>query len=250
MVTVCLVVGTGGLFLETADYVERLSPGWFVPAGAGLALVNLVAARTRFLRTSGLVIATVLLLPGAVAASVMHVLRMIDAIPLPVDPVSAVISVVAAATLISLWAAPSPLRPARDLSTDVPRWVAAAGIVASLIYPALKASWALGSAWVAPPHTVGVLDTTFWATTGVALVGAVPLIVVLARWDRPTPQWSRPVALLAGMTLSSIGAAGLWSARLDPDQIATGLFVYGSWLAWGLAVIAVSRRLGPQKPRG
>lgn len=246
----CLAAGVLAMVHQPHDYVARMSPAWFVLAGAIVALVTLVAGRTAALRTTGLLIATVFLLPTGAALLIFHALRFTGAIPMPFDAVSAVVSVIAAVTLLALWVSPNPLRPERGTRLDVPRAVAITGIAASLVYPALKVSWALGSSWAAPPGAVGVVDATFVVTIALSIAAVPALAVALRWWDRPAPRWARPAALLGGMVLTSIGASGLWTTwtdffagRLGPGDELVGLLVYGGWLVWGLSTITVSRRL-------
>lgn len=194
-------------------------------------------------RLAGLLIATVLLLPSGSALLIIHGLRLVGAIRMPLDPVSAVVSLVAACTLAVLWAVPNPLRPTPGFRLDVPQWVAVTGIAASLIYPILKVSWALGSSWQAPAGTVGVIDATFVVTTALALAAAPPLVIALRWWDRPAPGWVRPVAFVGGMVRTSLGVAGLWSAWLSSEDVVAGLATYGGWLVWGLCTITASGRL-------
>ncbi|MGO1974249.1 MAG: hypothetical protein ACTH2Q_14940 [Propionibacteriaceae bacterium] len=246
VLVLCVAAGVLAMEHQPYAYVARTGAPWFVLTGALVAISGLVVGRTAALRNAALLVATVFLLPAGGALLIIHGLRLVGAIPMPLDVVSAVISVVAAATLVVLWVAPSPLRPARGSRLAVPRWVAVTGALASLVYPALKVSWALGSSWVAPAGTVGVVDATFAVTTALSLVAAPPLVIALRWWNRPAPRWARPAALVGGMVLTALGASGLWSTWRSADEAVTGLFVYGGWLVWGLCTVTVSRRLTAQ----
>lgn len=239
----CLAAGVLALIHHPYHYVERVGATWFVLAGAVVAVVALLAARTAAQRTVGLLLATMLLLPSGGALLIIHGLRLVGAIPMPLDVISAVVSVIAGITVIALWATPNPLRPKSGSRFAVPGWVAIIGIVASLAYPTFKVSWAIGSPWLAPAGAVGVIDATFVATTALSLAAVPALVIALSWWNRPAPRWARPAALTGGMVLSALGASGLWSVPQSADGVASGLIVYGSWLVWGLCTIATSGRL-------
>lgn len=245
------IAGVVALLHPAADYVADNSPNWFVPAGIAVAVASRMLARTTSQRYTGLLIATALLLPAACTLLLLHLLRLVGAIPLPLDPASAVVSVGAALALCSLWFLPNPLRPRRGLRLPVPGWVPVAGIAASLVYPTLKILWALGIDIAAPSDTVGVVDATFFATVAVSLAAAPALAIAMRWWDRPAPGWVRPVALAGGFVLVSLGVSGSWAVATGPGEgVATGLLVYGGWLLWGAAVLATAGRLAPETPKG
>lgn len=239
--------GVLALLHSAADYVTVNSPSWFVLAGIVVAVLARVFARTTGQRYAGLLIATALLLPTACTLLLLHLLRAVGAIPFPVDPISACVSLGAAIALFSLWFLPNPLRPARDLHVPVPAWMPLIGIAASLVYPTLKTLWAFGIDVAAPPDTVGVVDATFYITVAVSLAAVPALVIAMRWWNRPAPKWVRPVALIGGLLLLSLGVSGLWGvARSPADDPATGLLVYGGWLVWGITTLATAGRLSPK----
>lgn len=238
--------GVVALLHPAAGYVADGSPSGFVLAGVVVAVVFGRFARTTGPRYAGLLIATALLLPTACTLLVLHLLRTVGAIPFPVDPVSALVSVGAAVALASLWFVPGPLRARSDARIPVPEWVPLVGVAASLVYPAPKVLWALGVDIAAPPDTVGVVDATFFATVAISLAAAPALAVATRWWSRPAPAWARPAALVDGFLLVALGASGLWAVARDPAGAATGLLVYGGWLVWGSAVLATAGRLSPE----
>lgn len=240
------VAGILALLHPAAGYVADNSPRWFVLAGIVAAVLARVFAGTMGQRYAGLLIATALLLPSACTLSLLHLLRAVGAIPFPVDPISACVSIGAAIALLGLWFLPNPLRPARDLRVPVPAWVPVIGIAASLVYPTLKTLWAFGIDIAAPPDTVEVVDATFVATVMVSLAAVPALLIAMRWWDRPAPRWMRPAALIGGLVLLSLGVSGLWGVAQSPaEDPATGLLVYGGWLIWGVATLATAGRLSP-----
>lgn len=239
--------GVIALLHPAAGYVAENSPSWFVLAGIIVAVVFRVLARTTGQRYTGLLLATVLLLPAACTLLVLHLLRLVGAIPFPVDPISMCVSIGAAIALFCLWFIPNSLAPRREASVPVPMWVPMIGITASLVYPVLKILWALGVDVAAPPDTLGVVDTTFFATVVVSLAATPALAIALRWWNRPAPGWVRPFALIGGFLLVALGASGLWAVTQNPVGAATGVLVYGGWLTWGAAVFAVAGRLSPEQ---
>lgn len=240
------VAGIVALLHPAADYVTNISPSWFVLVGIAVAVVARMFARTTGQRSVALLVTTVLLLPTAFTLSLSHLFRAVGAIPFPVDPISACVSIGAAIALLSLWFVPNPLRPSRVLRIPVPAWVPLVGIAASLSYPILKTLWAFGVDFAAPAGTVGVIDATFVGTVAVALAAVPALIIAMRWWNRPAPRWTRPVALVGGLILLSLGVSGLWAvARSSAGDAATGLLVYGGWLVWGAAILATAGRLSP-----
>lgn len=240
------VAGILALLHPAAGYVADNSPSWFVLAGIAVAVLARVRARTTGQHYAGLLTATALLLPTACTLSLLHVLRAVGAIPFPLDPISACVSIGAVISLLGLWFLPNPLRPARGMRVPVPAWVPVIGIAASLVYPTLKTLWALGIDIAAPPDTVGVVDATFTATVVIALAAVPALVIAMRWWDRPAPRWMRPAALIGGLVLLSLGVSGLWGVARNPvDDPATGLLVYGGWLIWGAATLATAGRLSP-----
>lgn len=240
------VAGVLALLYPAADYVADNSPSWFVLAGIAVAVVARMFARTTGQRSVGLLVATVLLLPTACTLSLSHLLRAVGAIPFPVDPISACVSIGAAIALLSLWFFPNPLKPSRDLRIPVPAWVPIVGIAASLVYPILKTLWAFGIDFAAPAGSVGVIDATFTATVAVSLAAVPALVIAMRWWNRPAPRWVRPAALIGGLILLSLGVSGLSGVARGPaEDAATGLLVYGGWLIWGAAILATAGRLSP-----
>lgn len=237
--------GVIALLHSAAGYVSDNSPSWFVIAGIIVAVLFRVLARTTGQRYTGLLLATVLLLPTACTLLVLHLLRLVGAIPFPVDLISMCVSVGAAIALFSLWFVPNPLAPRREARVPVPRWVPMIGIAASLVYPVLKILWATGIDVAAPPETVGVIDATFFSTVAISLAATPALAVAMRWWNRPAPAWVRPTALIGGFLLVALGASGLWAVAQDPSGAATGLLVYGGWLLWGATVLATAGRLSP-----
>jgi hypothetical protein len=237
------VAGALALLHPAADYVADNSPSWFVPAGVVAAIGTRVLARTAGQRYVGLLLATGLLLPTACALLVLHLLRLVGAIPLPLDPISGLVSLGAAVALFSLWFVPGPLAPRRDARIPVPTWVPYIGIAASLLYPTLKILWALGVDLAAPPDTIGVIDATFVGTAGVSLVAVPALVIAMRWWNHSAPAWARPLALVGGFLLVALGTSGLWAVVQHPTGAITGLLVYGGWLIWGGAVLATAGRL-------
>ena len=242
--------GTLACFHSASDYVAENSPRWFVLAGVAVAITARLLARNTGQRYAGLLIATVLLLPSACTLLLLHLLRVVGAIPFPVDLISGSVSIGAAIMLLSLWFLPNPLRPSKDLRVMVPIWVPIAGIAASLVYPTLKTLWALGIDVAAPPGTVGVVDPTFYTTVAVSLIATPALALALRWWNCPSPTWMRPTALIGGLILLSLGMSGLWGVAKSPgEDAATGLLVYGGWFIWGTTILATAGRLSPENPQ-
>lgn len=238
------VAGVVALVHPAAGYVRDNAPDWFVLAGVGVAVVARVSARRPGGRYAGLLLATALLLPVAGTLLLLNLLRTAGAIPYPADPVSTWVSLGAAAALLGLWLVPNPLRPPQQHRLAVPVWVPVLGTVAALTYPVLKTLWAFGLGIAAPAGTVGVVDAVFVVTVVLALAAAPALAVALRWWNRPAPRWVRPVALVGGFLLVSLGTSGLWAVARGPAaDVATGLLVYGGWLVWGAAVLATAGRL-------
>ena len=130
-------------------------------AGVAVAITARLLARNTGQRYAGRSSRRYCLLPSACTLLLLHLLRVVGAIPFPVDLISGSVSIGAAIMLLSLWFLPNPLRPSKDLRVMVPIWVPIANIAASLVYPTLKTLWALGIDVAAPPGTVGVVDPPF-----------------------------------------------------------------------------------------
>ncbi|WP_309082044.1 hypothetical protein [Zhihengliuella sp.] len=228
-----------------AAYADRISPVWAPLVGALLALMCVAATRRRRLWC---IAATVFLLPPTMAG-VFHALRVLGAIPLPVDWLALVGSVGAALTLWAAWALCDPLRSGNGRPLQTPRWVALAGLCAALAYPVLKTLWLVGLDWLTPHGVSHRVDAAYAVPVALALLGGAATVVALRWWDAPAPTWAHPAAATGGLMLVGLGACGV-NATLTTataEGPALGAVVYGSWLLWGLATLAVAARLSPAR---
>lgn len=242
------VTGVAGLVLLVGGqsaYVDRIAPIWTPVLGSFFALV--CTATVRYRRAAG-VAATVFLLPSAIAG-IFHVMRALGAIPLPVDWWALVTSIGAVATLWATWRLSHPLQGEDGLPLDTPRWIATIGILAALIYPAIKTSWVAGSTWLAPRGVGHELDAAYVVPVVLALSGSAATVVALRWWNRPSPRWAHHVAAAGGLALTGLGVSGVNATVTNspPEGPVLGILVYGGWALWGLATLAVAARLSPRR---
>ncbi|HEY0949003.1 hypothetical protein [Nocardioides sp.] len=226
-----------------AAYVDRIAPAWTPILGSLLALACATGARGRRLIGLG---AAVLLLPSAIAG-VFHVLRATGAIPLEVDGAAVPASLGAALTLTAVWIRCHPLRGDCGQPLDPPRWVVGLGVASATIYPALKTLWLTGIGWLAPPGLGPEIDAEYAVPVTLALLGASATALALRWWDRPAPHRAHGAATIGGLALAGLGICGLNAtiSTTTPEDPVLGVVVYGSWLLWGLATLAVASRLSP-----
>lgn len=226
------------------DYVDRFAPVWAPLVGS--VVVLLACAWGRF-RKLACVLATMFLGPPAVAL-VFHLLRAVGAIPYPMDTVSMAVSLAATATIIAAWLQWQPLRTAEGDPVATPRWVALLGMIVALVYPGIKTFWVAGGTWLAPAgaHTA---DGTYLAPVALAALGTAATAVALRWWQRDAPRWAHPAAAAGGLTLVGLGTGGLHAAltRHEFEGPLLGVLIYGGWLLWGLATLAVAARLSHRR---
>ena len=145
------------------------------------------------------------------------------------------------------------------------RRIVHAGVLAALVYAALKAAWGLGS-------TVGITDAAAferfedrfgslgwlatWGTVVPALVAAALLLALVEPWGRRLPRRPLRIAAWLGAAVLAVpGFAGLAESLMTyaglVDTHDTGmagwvfLVVYGSFAVLSVALaIAASRRCG------
>ncbi|MEU6716242.1 hypothetical protein ABZ897_32665 [Nonomuraea sp. NPDC046802] len=247
MVTTGILMATTG----SLEYVDRGMPAALV-ISAGLATIAAgvvagVMARARRV----LALAALPLLLPITAQLLFHGLRLTGLIPLPVDSLGLVASALAAMGVVALWIVAVSGR-SRAGGAAVPIWVVWVGVAASLLYPIMKVSWLLGSPWLAPAGTDGVLDGAFIVPVGVGLVAALSCLFATRWWNSPAPGWAPLAATLGGLLLTGIGLSGLMTAIRFPDTELTGgsgPLIYASWLVWGVCSIAISQRLSTRRPR-
>ncbi|WP_411733565.1 hypothetical protein [Paeniglutamicibacter sp.] len=237
-------MGTVLVVAGQPDYVDRFAPVW-APLVGGI-LVLIASASVRF-RKPLCVLATVFLGPPAVAL-VFHLLRAVGVIPFPMDLFSLLVSLAATATIIAAWLQWSPLRTVAGFPMETPRWVALLGITVALVYPGLKTLWVAGGTWLAPEGSHAV-DGTYLAPVALAVMGAAATVVALRWWWRDAPRWAHPTAAAGGLTLIGLGTAGLHSSFTHPSAEGSllGVLIYGGWLVWGLATLAVAARLSHRR---
>ncbi|MEU4509019.1 hypothetical protein AB0G05_05940 [Nonomuraea wenchangensis] len=228
-----------------ADYVALIAPVWLPILGAIAAAVTAWLDRGRQVVGS---LTMVLLLPSVVAL-IFHLLRVIGAIPLPVDWWATVSSTVAAATVWCTWQVSRPLTRPDGSSLNTPRWVAVAAVAAALAYPALKTSWALGARWLAPRGTPSGIDANYLFPVALTLVGITAILISLRWWNTAAPRWARPAAATGALVLVGLGLSGLSATfhMTPPEGPALGVVVYGSWLLWGLLTLTIAGRLSPAR---
>lgn len=133
-------------------------------------------------------------------------------------------------------------------------WLAALAVGSSLPYGLLKAAWALG--WAGGLTGQAFTDVAFTSPGfgDTAVLTGVSVIVAVLMGARVSGRWVRPILLAVGVfgslllvPVAAVGAVSLVPVALgltsiDDSEIAPWAFllVYGSFLFWGGALVALT----------
>jgi hypothetical protein len=134
----------------------------------------------------------------------------------------------------------------------LPRWPAGVAVAAALVYPALRACWALGGTFGTPGEPLDMDIAVAW---GPAIAGAALVAFAVALFVGMGPLWVRALLGLGGVVLGLLlaMAGGLGAARAatvlateGPQSVLpdaglmtwTFVVVYGSWFVAGVGIIA------------
>jgi hypothetical protein len=143
--------------------------------------------------------------------------------------------------------------PTPDHRSALP-WLAALTVAGSLPYGLLKLAWALGWTGGLTGHAFDGVSFTSPGFGDTAVLTAVSVVTAVAMGARVAGRWTRPALIAIGtigsLMLVPVAAVGvvqlvpvvLGLDAIDQSEIALWAFlvVYGSFLAWGTALAALT----------
>ncbi len=256
---------------EMLDYgvgiVPVVVPWLSACLSVAVAAVGLSERRASSAAGSILIGALVVMTAWAVVMLPFDLLRIVGLVPLPLSGWGLVMR------LLLLLAAAAALVPALQVRQvrqgrcpacrrvlpgtldTLPRWPIVVAVVASLVYPVLRTTWALGGTFGTTGEPLDLDPAVAW---GVVVAGSALVAFTLVLLVGRGPRWARALfglgGLVAGLGLTVLGGLGAVSAATtlategfqssQGDELMTWTFllVYGSWFVAGLGVIAGSWR--------